>query len=78
MDSQISTIGNPPEPDQRSVGTSSCYSPDLNPIKMAFAKLKALIRKAATRTYDQFWKPVGHVCNLFKEEECYNFFKAAG
>jgi transposase len=54
------------------------YSPDLNPIEMAFAKLKALIRKAAARTYDQLWKAVGQVCNLFKEEECYNFFKAAG
>jgi transposase len=54
------------------------YSPDLNPIEMAFAKLKALIRKAAARTYDQLWKAVGHVCDLFKEEECYNFFKAAG
>ena len=54
------------------------YSPDLNPIEMAFAKLKALIRKAAARTYDQLWKAVGHVCDLFTEEECYNFFKAAG
>ena len=54
------------------------YSPDLNPIEMAFAKLNTLIRKAAARTYDQLWKAVGHVCDLFKEEECYNFFKAAG
>ena len=54
------------------------YSPDLNPIEMAFAKLKALIRKAAARTYDQLWKAVGQVCDLFAEEECYNFFKAAG
>ena len=54
------------------------YSPDLNPIEMAFAKLKTLIRKAAARTYDQLWQEVGNVCNLFKEEECYNFFKAAG
>ena len=54
------------------------YSPDLNPIEMAFSKLKALIRKAAARTYDDLWKAVGHVCNLFNEEECYNFFKAAG
>jgi transposase len=54
------------------------YSPDLNPIEMAFAKLKALIRKAAARTYDQLWKAVGQVCDLFTEEECYNFFKAAG
>ena len=54
------------------------YSPDLNPIEMAFSKLKALIRNAAARTYDDLWKAVGHVCNLFTDEECYNFFKAAG
>ena len=54
------------------------YSPDLNPIEMAFAKIKTLIRKAAARTYDQLWQAVGNVCNIFKDEECYNFFKAAG
>lgn len=54
------------------------YSPDLNPIEMAFAKLKALIRRAAARTYDDLWRVVGHVCDLFTEDECYNFFKAAG
>ncbi len=47
------------------------YSPDLNPIEMAFAKLKALIRKAAARSYDTLWKAVGAVCNLFSDEECY-------
>ena len=51
---------------------------DFNPIEMAFSKLKALIRKAAARTYDHLWKAVGHVCELFTDEECYNFFKAAG
>jgi transposase len=54
------------------------YSPDLNPIEMAFSKLKALTRKAAARTCDQLWQAVGHVCDLFNDEECYNFFKAAG
>jgi len=54
------------------------YSPDLNPIEMAFSKLKALIRKAAARSYDALWQDVGHVCDLFSDEECYNFFKAAG
>lgn len=54
------------------------YSPDLNPIEMAFSKLKALIRKAAARTYDDLWKAVGTVCDLFPDEECYNYFKAAG
>lgn len=54
------------------------YSPDLNPIEMAFAKLKALIRRAAARSYDDLWRAVGHVCDLFTDEECYNFFRAAG
>ena len=54
------------------------YSPDLNPIEMAFAKLKTLIRKSAARTYDALWKAVGSVCDLFSDEECYNYFKAAG
>ena len=54
------------------------YSPDLNPIEMALAKLKALIRKAAARTFDDLWQAVGHVCDLFTDEECFNFFKAAG
>jgi transposase len=54
------------------------YSPDLNPIEMAFAKLKTLLRKAAARTYDDLWNAVGHVCDLFTEDECLNYFKAAG
>lgn len=54
------------------------YSPDLNPIEMAFAKLKALIRRAAARTYDDLWRAIGDVCHLFNEDECFNFFKAAG
>ena len=45
---------------------------------MAFAKLKTRIRKAAARTYDTLCQAVGHVCDLFTEEECYNYFKAAG
>ncbi|MEQ8901530.1 MAG: hypothetical protein RID11_19835 [Roseovarius sp.] len=39
---------------------------------------EALIRRAAARTYDDLWRGVGNVCDLFTEEECYNFFKAAG
>lgn len=54
------------------------YSPDLNPIEMAFSKLKTLIRKTAARSYDELWQAVGHVCDLFTEQECTNFFRAAG
>ena len=54
------------------------YSPGLNPIEMAISKIKALVRKAAARSYDALWRAVGHVCNLFTEEECMNYFSAAG
>ena len=40
--------------------------------------IKALIRKAAARTYDELWQVVGHVCTLFSDEESFNFFNAAG
>lgn len=54
------------------------YSPDLNPIEMAFSKLKALIRKAAARTYDDLWRAAGQVCDLFSPTECANYLAAAG
>jgi transposase len=54
------------------------YSPDFNPIEMAFSKLKTLIRKAAARTYTALWKQVGAVCDLFQPQECRNYFIAAG
>ena len=54
------------------------YSPDLNPIEMAFSTLKTLIRKAAARSYDALWQAAGHVCDLFSDAECYNYFNAAG
>lgn len=54
------------------------YSPDLNPIEKAFSKLKTLLRKAKARTYDDLWRAVGRVCELFSPIECRNFFKAAG
>jgi transposase len=54
------------------------YSPDLNPIEMAFSKLKAHLRAAAARTFDALWKAVGDICGLYDPEECWNYFKAAG
>lgn len=54
------------------------YSPDLNPIEMAFAKLKALLRKAKARTYDTLWRAVGDICGLFEPQECWNYLKEAG
>lgn len=54
------------------------YSPDLNPIEMAFAKLKALLRKAAARTYDELWRALGNICDLFNPQECWNYLKDTG
>ncbi len=54
------------------------YSPDLNPIEMAFAKLKAHLRAKAVRTIDDLWRAIGHICDLFKPDECKNYFLAAG
>lgn len=54
------------------------YSPDLNPIEMAFAKLKALLRKQAVRTIDALWKAIGDICRIFSPTECSNYFITAG
>ena len=54
------------------------YSPDLNPIEMAFSKLKALLRKKAARTFHALSDALGEICNLFDPTQCGNFFKAAG
>lgn len=54
------------------------YSPDLNPIEMAFSKLKAHLRKAAARTFDAMFNALQDICHLFQPDECRNYFKAAG
>ena len=53
------------------------YSPDLNPIEQAFAKLKAHLRKAEARTFEALWKAIGEICDLFEPQECWNYLKAA-
>lgn len=54
------------------------YSPDFNPIEMAFSKLKALLRKAAKRTVDGLWNAIGTLIDIFEPAECRNYFAAAG
>lgn len=54
------------------------YSPDLNPIEQAFAKLKAHLRRIGARTYDALIDALGDVCGLYQPSECQNFLKAAG
>ena len=54
------------------------YSPDFNPIENAFAKLKALLRKAAERTVEGLWTRIGELLPAFTPNECKNYFAAAG
>lgn len=43
------------------------YSPDFNPIEMAFSKLKALLRKAGERTIDRLWTAIGRLVALTRD-----------
>ncbi len=54
------------------------YSPDLNPIEQVFAKLKALLRKAAERTVEATWRRIGDLINRFTSEECANYLRNSG
>jgi transposase len=54
------------------------YSPDFNPIEMAFAKLKARLRKAAARTIPDLWDVIADALGAFTPAECVNYFAAAG
>lgn len=54
------------------------YSPDLNPIEQAFSKLKAHLRKMGARTFTDLFRALGEICKMFSQEECWNYFKAAG
>jgi transposase len=54
------------------------YSPDFNPIENAFARLKAMLRKAAERTVEGLWSAIGRIVGSFSPAECANYFAAAG
>jgi transposase len=54
------------------------YSPDLNPIELAFAKLKALLRAKAIRTVEALWKALGTLVDCFTPKDCANFFRHDG
>jgi transposase len=54
------------------------YSPDLNPIEKLFAKLKALLRKAAERTVEGLWQAIGESLHHFSPRECANYLSASG
>jgi len=54
------------------------YSPDLNPIEMAFSKLKAGLRKAAERAVEPLWSRIGTLLDDITPSDCASYFKAAG
>jgi transposase len=54
------------------------YSPDLNPIEQFFAKLKAMLRKAAARTVNALWATVGDLLRRLHPDECHNYIDNAG
>ena len=57
---------------------SAAYSPDLNPIEQAFAKLKAMLRAKALRTVDALWNAPGSLVGCFTPAECANYLRHAG
>lgn len=54
------------------------YSPDLNPIKQVFSKLKHRLRKAAARTKDAVCNAIGRILNTITADECSSYFTNAG
>ncbi len=54
------------------------YSPDFNPIEMAFSKLKAFLKKTAARSIDDLWEAIAQGIDTFTPAECENYFAAAG
>ena len=54
------------------------YSPDFNPIEQLFAKLKALLRKAAERSVEGLWNRIARLLDAFPPDECANYFRNAG
>jgi transposase len=54
------------------------YSPDFNPIELAFSKLKALLRAKAIRSAEMLWTALGDLCSSFSPAECANYFRHDG
>ena len=54
------------------------YSPDLNPIEQAFAKIKHWMRVAQKRTSEETWRHIGHLVSTIEPNECRNYFENAG
>jgi len=54
------------------------YSPDFNPIELAFAKFKAFLKAIVARTVDTLWNAIAQAVDIFTPSECRNYFTATG
>lgn len=54
------------------------YSPDVNPIELCFAKLKAIVRTARCRSIETRWPLLGHALTHFSPQECHHSFRHCG
>lgn len=54
------------------------YSPDLNPIELAFSKLKAHLRRIGARSFTAVFQAISDICEMYSAQECWNYFLAAG
>ena len=54
------------------------YSPDLNPIEMAFSKFKACLKRRAARTLGELEDAIAQAMDIYTPNECQNYFAAAG
>lgn len=54
------------------------YSPDFNPIEMAFSKIKALLKEAAARTVEGLWAAIASAIDAVTPSEARNYYTAAG
>ena len=54
------------------------YSPDLNPIEQAFAKIKHWMRNAQKRDFEDTWRYLGHLIATIEPSECQNYIRNAG
>ena len=54
------------------------HSSDLNPLEMAFSKLKAHLRRMKARTFDTLFESIAETCKLFPQQACQNCFRGRG
>ena len=78
MDNKIDGVRQAVEAVGAKVRYLPAYSPDLNPIEMAFSKLKTALRKGAARTVTTLMKLIGKLIKTFAPEQCTNYFRHAG